>query len=70
MSPRFSCLVLGHVRQNITAPFAHCPQVCDGRGPLFVSFLVCFLFLFFSFIGDRFPSGSLSQGCDDPLLAC
>ena len=40
-----------------------------SRCPLFVSFLVCFLFLFFSFVADRFPSGSLSQGCNDPPLA-
>ena len=60
MSPRLSRLVLGHVQHDITAPFAHCPQVCDGRGPLFVSFSVCFLFLFLSFIADLFPSGSLT----------
>ena len=68
MSPCLSRLVLGHVQHNITPPFAHRPQVCDGRGPLFVSFSVCFLFLFLSFVADLFPSGSLSQGCDDPPL--
>ena len=60
MSPRLSRLILGHVQHN-TAPFAHRPQVCGGRGPFFVSFSVCFLFLFLSFVADRFPSGSLSQ---------
>ena len=71
MSLHLSCLrprayVPGHVQHNITTPFAHRSQVCDGRGPLFVSFSVFFFFLFLSFVADRFPSGSLLQDVTTP----
>ena len=44
MLPRLSPLVLGYVWHNIITPFAHRPQVCDGRGPLLVSFQFVFSF--------------------------
>ena len=72
MSPRLSRLVLSHVRHNITAPFAHRPQVCDGQSLLFVLSLFLFWFVFFfSFSRSLltvFPQGLSHRDAMTPLL--